>query len=243
MNGATQKMVSLIYRISISRLSIQLPHGKIKNDEMVIVEKETAVCTSMRVAEVFGKEHKHVLESIRSLECSDEFSRTNYRLSNYKTRGKEYPMYLMTRDGFMFLAMGFTGAKAAQFKELYIRKFNEMEQFITSKRLARMQFPELTDNIKALHDEPKYYHYSNECDMINRIVLGMTAKEFKEVNNIDPKEPSIRPFLNAQQIDLIEKLQRADVGMLLIEPDFYKRKSALKLYYVKLTAQNAIEMK
>lgn len=56
------------------------------------------------VARVFEKEHKHVLRDIGLLACSSEFSRSNFGLSNYTSdRGKEYPEYLMTRDGFTLL--------------------------------------------------------------------------------------------------------------------------------------------
>ena len=66
-----------------------------------------------------------------------------------------------------------------KFKELYIRRFNEMEQFIKTLVTARREFPLLTENINLLHENPKPYHFSNECDMINRIVtdVGQRDKE------------------------------------------------------------------
>ncbi len=60
----------------------------------------------------------------------------------------------MTRDGFVFLAMGYRGAKATRFKELYIKRFNEMEQFIKTLVSARQEFPLLTENIKLLPKIP-----------------------------------------------------------------------------------------
>ncbi len=65
----------------------------------------------------------------RTLDCSEDFRKSNFGLSSYKPEGakRSYPMYLMTRDGFTFLAMGFTGARAAEFKERYIAEFNRME--------------------------------------------------------------------------------------------------------------------
>lgn len=90
----------------------------------------------------------------------------------------------MTRDGFVFWRWAIV-AKAAKFKELYIRRFNEMERFIRTLVLTRKEFPLLTENIKLLHDHPKPYHFSNECDMINRIVTGMSAKQFRQANGIE----------------------------------------------------------
>lgn len=95
----------------------------------IFVERNKVWVSSRDVAERFEKNHKDVMRSVNSLECSSEFSQRNFALSEYMSdRGKKYPQYLMTRDGFVFLAMGFTGKKAAHFKELYIAEFNRMEE-------------------------------------------------------------------------------------------------------------------
>lgn len=83
---------------------------------------------SVILAKKFNKDHRHILESIRKLECSEDFSQSNFRPSKYTVRGKEYPHYMLTRDGFSFLCMGFTGKKAAEWKEAFINAFNEMEK-------------------------------------------------------------------------------------------------------------------
>ena len=144
----------------------------------------------------------------------------------------------MTRDGFTFLAMGYRGKKAAHFKELYIKRFNEMERFIKTLCTARQEFPLLTENIKLLHEHPKPYHFSNECDMINRIVVGMTAKQFREKHSI-AKGESIRPFLTAEQIALMDKLQKADIGLLIAVPDYEQRKRQLEWYAAKIQTISA----
>lgn len=108
---------------------------------LVAVENEHAVTTSLRVAEVFGKQHKHVLEAIKSLDCSEEFREPNFRLSKIAYQNgnikKQLPMYYITRDGFMFLVMGFTGKTAAKWKEAYIKAFNEMEAKIRAEQMAK----------------------------------------------------------------------------------------------------------
>lgn len=101
------------------------------NHNLVQVSDGRLVTTSLLIAQNFGKKHKHVLESINSLECSQEFGETNFRLSSYiSNQNKELPMYEITRDGFVFLCMGFTGATAATWKERYINAFNQMENHI-----------------------------------------------------------------------------------------------------------------
>lgn len=70
---------------------------------------------------MFEKEHANVLKAIRALDCSKSFTDVNFNVSEYEdSTGRVLPEYLITRDGFSFLAMGFTGAKAAEFKEKYI---------------------------------------------------------------------------------------------------------------------------
>ena len=87
--------------------------------------------TSLIVAARFGKDHKNVLRAIRNLECSDEFRRLNFEPIDFIDKnGEKQPAVEMTRDGFMFLAMGFTGRAAAQWKEQFIAAFNEMERLL-----------------------------------------------------------------------------------------------------------------
>lgn len=200
---------------------------------------DTARVNSLYVAKFFEKEHFHVLRDIAKITdsksgLSEEFSRLNFEQSKYTDeRGKKQPCVEMTRDGFTLLAMGYTGAKAMKFKELYIRRFNEMERFIDTLVTARREFPLLTENIKLLHENPKPYHFSNECDMLNRIVTGMSAKQFREKHGI-AKGESIRPFLTAGEIEMLDKLQKADVGLLIAVPDYEQRKRQLEWYYAKL---------
>ena len=83
--------------------------------------------TSRHVGEVFGKQHKDVLKAYDNLDCSEEFNRRNFAPVDYiDGKGELRRMIEMTFDGFMFLVMGFTGPKAAAFKEAYIEAFDLM---------------------------------------------------------------------------------------------------------------------
>ncbi|EAA2609045.1 peptidase [Salmonella enterica subsp. enterica] len=92
-----------------------------------------AVTSSLAIANYFTKRHDDVLKKIRALECSPEFSARNFAGAEYTDdQGKLRPCYNITRDGFAFLAMGFTGKRAAQFKEAYINAFNKMEKQLST---------------------------------------------------------------------------------------------------------------
>ncbi|MCE2603839.1 Rha family transcriptional regulator, partial [Pseudomonas aeruginosa] len=70
------------------------------------------ITDSQKVAETFKKEHKNVLRDIENLDCSDEFRALNFELSSYKSKqNKKMPEYIMTKDGFTFLVMGYRGKK------------------------------------------------------------------------------------------------------------------------------------
>ena len=209
------------------------------NYGIFVDSKDTARVDSMFVAKFFEKKHSHVLRDIENLDCSDDFRQSNFGLTSYKdSQGKKQPRYAMTRDGFTFLAMGYRGEKAAKFKELYIKRFNEMEKFIKTLVSARKEFPLLTENIKLLYDDPKPYHFSNECDMINRIVIGMSAKQFRLEHGIEKGE-SIRPYLTEEQINMLELLQKVDVGLLVAFPNYEDRKRHLEWYKSKISTQLA----
>lgn len=99
--------------------------------DLIEVKNGQAVTSSLVVAEYFGKAHKDVLRAIKSLDCSDLFNQRNFAPVEYvDKKGEKRPMYYLTRDGFTFLVMGFTGKVAAQFKEAYINAFNEMEEML-----------------------------------------------------------------------------------------------------------------
>ena len=141
-----------------------------------------AVVSSRDVARVFEKEHKHVMEAIRRLGCSEEFAGSNFRLGSYKdSQNQERPEYIMTRDGFVLLAMGFTGEKAMQFKEAYIAAFNAMEKAL------------LEEEFLAAEDSRPVISVSSIDFKTARFALdGVTA--FRDVMPISMKKRIMRRY-------------------------------------------------
>ena len=89
------------------------------------------VVTSRQVAEDFGKQHQHVTQAIENLISENSLLKSMMMESEYTTeRGRKDKEYLLTRDGFSLLVMGFTGSRALEWKLKYIEAFNKMEQAI-----------------------------------------------------------------------------------------------------------------
>ncbi|HHT7044733.1 TPA: Rha family transcriptional regulator [Bacillus cereus] len=111
---------------------------------LVFMEKDEIVTDSLTVSDVFGKEHGKVIRSIEELQCSKEFTQANFGLSEYRDRsGKRNKKYLLKRDGLMFLVMGYTGEKAAEYKEMFISEFNRMEEYIKQQNNQQKQMSPL----------------------------------------------------------------------------------------------------
>ena len=94
------------------------------------------VVNSRQVAENFEKQHKHIIEGIKAIETSVENSAHLFIESSYKDYyQRKQKEYLLTRDGFSLLVMGFTGQKALEWKLKYIEAFNKMEESIKNNQL------------------------------------------------------------------------------------------------------------
>jgi Rha family phage regulatory protein len=156
--------------------SIDAPVVQITNDQITT--------TSTDIAKCFGKRHDNILRKIENLDCSTEFNALNFEVVEYEDgKGEFRPMYRITRDGFVFLAMGFTGTKAAQFKEAYINAFNQMEKQLNEQK----QLPATTDNL-ALAETDKY-------QLLNNIVKSMQIQS----------DPVVVP--SKELIDLIQAVR------------------------------------
>lgn len=105
--------------------------------DMVMLAGDQVMTDSRKVAQHFGKLHKDVLRAYDRLECSQEFNGRNFAPVTFMdAKGEIRRAVQMTKDGFMFLVMGFTGQKAAAIKEAFIEAFNRMAEFIHSQAMG-----------------------------------------------------------------------------------------------------------
>lgn len=173
--------------------------------------------TSLQVAKSFEKAHKHVLRAIDNLDCSDEFRNKNFMKENIiNSRGRQYESYSITRDGFSFLCMGFTGKKAAKWKELFIEAFNMMESKLLKDndrqgwKAARLQGKAVrrstTDTIKELVD----YATSMGSKNAETYYANVTRMEYKALGLLEQSKSVTGNFRDTLDIMEIGYLQVAE---------------------------------
>lgn len=141
-----------------------------------------AVTTSLKIAEVFGKQHKDILKAIRELDCPKDFAERNFAPGSYKdANNQDRPMYIITRDGFTLLAMGFTGKAAMQFKIAYIEAFNAMERTIkgaaagnlpSSEVMMATLYNEMERRIKAESERDEYRRNLQRIALVSGLDFG-----------------------------------------------------------------------
>lgn len=182
--------------------------------KLVYIEKNRPITDSLTVAETFGKEHKNVLRDIETLECSVEFSRLNFEQSEYTNeRGRSYPKYNITQDGFAFLVMGYTGREAARFKEMYISEFNRMRDGLNNDIEKLLYNPDTIIQIaqnwkeeKALRlqaeakiesDRPLVLYAESMQVSKDSILVNDMAKLLKQ-NGVDIGEKRLFQYLRAE---------------------------------------------
>ena len=151
-------------------------------NELVKINENNQVTTdSLTVADRFGKRHCDVLRSIKMLKCSKDFNVRNFASVEYlDQKGEKRTYYDMTYDGWMFLVMGFTGEKAAEWKEKFIVAFRSMEAKL--KELANVPAPV---DMKAIGGLVKKCCAVAVRDELRNILAGDSKSENWEVSDQD----------------------------------------------------------
>ncbi len=206
-------------------------------------KEEKASCTSLDVAETFGKRHDNVLRDIGSLGCSHKFRLLNFEESFYKNmQGKKQPMFYMSRDGFTLLVMGYTGELAMQFKEAYIRQFNAMEALLTDKLVERQKGiavrQALTKAIQQSAEDIRMHGhaYSTYTNCIYKVLFGMNAKQLREKYGIDTKD-NLRDCFTIEELGAIQSMECLVSGLIDCGWDYTTIKSFIEKNHSKqLTA-------
>lgn len=199
-------------------------------------KEEIAICTSLDIAETFGKEHYHVIEDIRKIQTNistPEFSGLFCEDSYIASNGKRNPMYVMNRDGFTLLVMGYNGEKAMRFKLEYIKQFNAMEKALKGKILEREKGIAVRQALtKALQqsseNERMHGHaYSTYTNCIYKALFDKNAKQLREEYGID-KKADLRSCFDKEQLQSIKSMEMLVSGLVDCGWDYSKIKSFIE---------------
>ena len=216
------------------------------------VSKITSM-SSVEVAELTSKRHDHVLRDIDVLlkTLSPDLG-SGYKSTTYKdSTGRKNRMYEMDKDATICLVAGYDAnarmriIKRWQELELEVAKLKaEKEAALKQRETLKVEYKPMTDaiqqSLESQQKKPKFYHFSNEADLINRVILGCTSGKFRAQNEIEENE-SIRDYLSPLQLKCFTELQRANTVYITDELEFEERKEKLMAAYNKRWRERLIE--
>lgn len=152
-------------------------------NELVIMHDKQAVTTSLVLAEVFEKQHKNVIQAIEAkiepAENQARYKRMFYEGIYTDKKGEQRKMYYMNRDGFTFIAMGFTGRKVDEFKLKYIDAFNKMEEQIRNQSTDDLKRANLLYKIANLTSDEELKEESLKSSY--ELVTGKLIHQRKQI--------------------------------------------------------------
>lgn len=133
-------------------------------NDIILQSGSKLTTTSKIVSDVFSKVHRNIIRDIENLDCSDDFREHNFEQSFYVTpQNKKLKCFNITKDGFYFLCMGFTGKKAAKWKEAFISTFNQMEKGLLNVDAEMTRLSNQGKELKQLGSEwSKFGHQINK---------------------------------------------------------------------------------
>lgn len=183
------------------------------------VNKGQVICSSRDVAESFKKRHSDVIRAIentlKALENTDNAIVGSIKIiqSEYKIDNIPYKEYLLDRDAFTLIAMGFTGKEAIRWKLKYIQAFNTMEQELLARQETRLIGKQvrhsLTDSIKdnvSGEGNFKKFAYSNYSKLVYKKVLGKQVKKLKEDRGLTERD-NLRDYLTLEELERVQALE------------------------------------
>lgn len=183
-------------------------------------KEEVTVVTSLDVAETFEKRHDHVLRDVEKLKKDiPNFGEMFFETTMPDSYGRSQKAFLMNRDGFTLLVMGYTGEKAMKFKIAYIKQFNAMEQALIGKMKEREKGiavrQALTKAIQQSNENERMHGhaYSTYTDIVYKVVFGKTAKQLREEYGITKKD-NLRDYFNSDEIYKVQSVEMIVSGLM-----------------------------
>lgn len=194
-------------------------------NDLVILHEGKPMVSSQLVAEKFGKVHRNLIRDIEKLECSEDFKVLNFEHCSFKNKmNRSYDGYMMTKDGFAFLCMGFTGKKAAAWKEKYIKAFNQMERRLAKEsedlqwKQARIQSKQVRKDVADIIKQFVDYASNQGSKSADRYYASITKMEYAalELLQFNEKVPTgFRDTLDSMDLSFLMTAEHVAKNALL----------------------------
>tara|TARA_R110002012_G_scaffold110970_1_gene255762 strand:+ start:60 stop:758 length:699 start_codon:yes stop_codon:yes gene_type:complete len=170
-------------------------------NDLVVLKDSIPMVSSQLVADKFGKVHTKLVRDIENLHCSEEFKVANFGTCSFTNKmNRSFDGYMMTKDGFAFLCMGFTGKKAGEWKEKYIKAFNSMEKELLAKsqdvewKQARLQSKEIRKSVSNTIKDFVEYSTKQGSKSASMYYSNITKMEYKALEMIAKNEKVSKGF-------------------------------------------------
>lgn len=201
-------------------------------ENIVALKKERPVVSTYDLFKMMGyNEHRKLKEVINNhiaeFKSFGILPVERVKPSKKSGGGRPFESYLLDEDQFILLVvLAKNTPEAVALKVRVCKEFALTRKRLANRLEAKTGFLPMTKAIQSDHEEPKGYHYSNEVDLINRIVFGMSAKQFKEKYEVD----NVRDNATKQQLELVAKMQEINTALINLSMNFQERKGHLTVY-------------
>ncbi len=203
-----------------------------------LIKADEIYFNATELAKMFGKYPKDYLKTAPTKEYI-EFLCLRWDLSPNEIvkvkRGGKYQGTWMHHKLALDFARWLSPKFAVALDAFTEEKLKEAATWRSKRREAKTGFLPMTDAVEKAHDPVKFYHFSNEADLINRVVFGMASKKYKEVHGCEPRDGA-----SADQLDMIKLLQISNTGLIEAGFSYQERKEMLKKIFENNQVENLI---
>lgn len=206
----------------------KLNEATITVDVSLLAKTEEMYFNATQMAKPFGKRPAKWLESREAQEYIDAILEVRNSDIGYSglvrtTKGGKYQGTWLHNDLGLAFARWLSPLFAVRLDQWTRERLKQEESWHRQRLESKTGFLPMAEAVQEAHEHPEHYHFSNEADMINRIVLGMSSKAFREEHGVK----RVRDALTAEQLKEINRLQQINTGLLQMGWSYAARKDAL----------------
>lgn len=194
---------------------------------------DAATMSSREIARLVDARHNDVVATIERLHGKG-LLRSSRKTRKERTGGRPVDVYDLTERDTHLIVAGYSDEHRAKVIDRWIEleaKQAALDEAKVARQRARLEAPALADAVKhsrqAAGKDTKHYHYSNEFDLINRVVVGSSSKQLRDIRGCRDSEP-LRDLFTPSEINAVEHMQRLNASLIDVGMPYQERKAKLE---------------